>query len=440
MFHNIRTFQRQRFSFAEALEFHQQVVEVCKQVMKTRFAKLKTPNQSAHLVELWEALQGIPDITGCQTKIPQCVDATIPPEYVPVIRGLGGVVAAFAFCELAKALTRVNDLDDDFEIRMAFVEGWAEFEQRRQQANLIQEGMGCDKSQSWLTLRDIEDKSGHGGLLKQILAISNLAGRMYEKFGYQRKDHPNDDPEEVKGAKLGGDIDRVLPTELAMLGDEELADMQAMKLLTDNAPVLEMEGRESKCRGPLVLCIDESGSMSDSHAAPAYHGRNTWAKAAAVALTRIAWQENRPVKVCHFGSGSEAQDVPKDDHRALFEMARSFLSGGTCFSVAFKRGRQLVGDLEAEGFKGADIVMITDGEDDDYDDYDKQIDEMHASGIKLWTVAIGEDIDRENPVRKRCERYTFAADSKLGNPNAASDLAQGLNQAAMGNEPDWGLN
>lgn len=440
MFHNLRTFQRKRADFNEALKYQAVVKEVTKEVLAKRFKAITDGRQCAHLAELWESLQGLPDITGCQTKIPMAVESTIPPEYVPVIRGVHGVVAAYAFCELAKSLVGVADLDDDFVLRQAFVEGWAAFELRRQQANVIQEGTGCDLSQSWQTLRDIEDKSGHGSLLKQILTIANLAGRMYEKFGYQRKDHPNQDPEEVKGAKLGGDIDRVLPTELAMLGDEDLADMAAMKILTDNAPVLEMEGREAKCRGPLVLCIDESGSMSDAHASPQFHGRNTWAKACAVALTRIAWQEDRPVKVCHFGSGTEVQDVPKDDHRAMFEMMRSFLSGGTSFGTALRRGRKLVGDLEADGFIGADILLVTDGEDNAHDFINQQIDKMDAAGIKLWTVAIGDDIGKDHPVRTRCERYTFAADSKLGDPNTASDLAAGLNKAALGNDPDWGLN
>src|SRR6185295_13969171 len=255
------------------------------------------------------------------------------------------------------------------------------------------------------------------------------------------------DPEEVVGSKLGGQIDRVLSTELAMLGDEDTSDVQAMKILQNRAPIQETAGIEAKTRGPLVLVIDESGSMHDGgggwyggQRGQAFNGRNTWAKAAAVALTRIAWAEDRKVCAVHFGTGTVVQSVPKDDHKAMFELARSFLSGGTDFGNALKLGVMQVGDLAAQGFDGADVLLITDGEDFNYAAHTKQIDDMDVRGIKLWTVAIGCDIRTEAPVRQRAERYTFAADSKLTDPSTAVSLAEGLNKAAMGNDPDFRIN
>jgi uncharacterized protein with von Willebrand factor type A (vWA) domain len=171
-----------------------------------------------------------------------------------------------------------------------------------------------------------------------------------------------------------------------------------------------------------------------------YGGRNTWAKACAVALTRIAWQENRAVVCVHFGTSVEVQVVPKDDFHAMFEMARSFMSGGTNFGIALKAGMAEVGDLAANGHVGADILLITDGEEHDYPEHTRMIDAMDVQGIKLWTVAIGVDISGEAPVRKRAERYTHASDRQLSRSETASDLAEGLNQAAMGNSPDRRLN
>lgn len=441
MFHSFRSFDRRSQTFADALQTQKAMAEVCNELAKTRFSATGgDPLKSTHLKELWGGVLGTVDLSKAITKLPMAVDATIPPEYVPTVRGLGGVIAAYAFCELAASLVQVQDLNDDLEVREAFIDGWARFEQRRQAANQVQEGMGCNLSQSWQTMRDIHDQSSNPDLMKQMAAICALAGRMYKSFGYQRRDQPNREPEEVRGSKVGGKIEDVFPTELAMLADEDLGDMQAIKILRDNAPVLEKEGKEAKCRGPLVMCIDESGSMSDKHYG--FNGRNTWAKAAAVALTRIAWQEDRAVKVVHFGSGTVSQSVPKDDYRAMFEMARSFLSGGTSFGAALIDGRAQVANLEAQGHKGADIVLITDGVEPNYDEHNREIDLMVRDHVKLWTIAIGVDIEQKAPVRARAERYTHAADSQLGNPATATQLAQGLNQAAMGNDPDdpWDLN
>jgi len=443
---NIRTFGRMQtapLTFAQALKFHPMILPVTQEFMAAKDPNTKLAVDCVVLRDLWDGLCGTADLDDDTTCIAQCVQMTIPMEHVTVIRRASGVTAAFAYCEIAKQLKSVRKLRDDFEVREAMVRAWKEFEQRRQEANQVQEGFGCDDSQSWLTLRDIGKEPDSETFKAKMLAIALLAGRMMEHFGYQKKEHPNRDPEEVSGATVGAEIDRILPTELALLADDDMQDAQAMKILQGRAPILEMEGKESKSRGPLVLAVDESGSMHDgdnswggrASGTAAFSGRNTWAKACCVALTRIAWSENRPVVCVHFGNGTEVQDIPKDDTRALFEMARSFLSGGTSFGAALGRSQVSVGDLEANGFKGADIVLITDGEDGDHAAHTREIDRMDQRGIKLWTVAIGQDIGANNPVRQRAERYTFAHDRDLKSHKTAVHLAEGLDKAAMGNDP-----
>jgi len=446
MFTNFHTFRTRSLSFGEALEAHPMMLPATKAVMDRRAPGARAVD-FAPLRELWEGLCGVIAADRATTVMPKCVEWTMPVEYAVVIRRSAGVTTAFAYCELAAALAKVRDLGDDFEVRKAMLEGWRAFEMRRQEANSVQEGFGCDESQSWLTMRDIEDQSGEEGLKRKMLAIAQLAGRLFESFGYTRKDIPNADPEEATGATIGGDIDRLLPTELALLGDDETADMQAMKILAAQATEIQMQGKEAKCRGPLVLVLDESGSMHDGEngytarrSGKAYAGRNTWAKACAVALTRIAWSEDRPVVAVHFGSGTETQDVPKDDYRAMFEMARSFMSGGTNFGSALRTGLVEVGDLASKGFAGADIMLVTDGVDDDHAAHNAAIDAMDAQSIRLWTVAIGEQIPSNDPVHKRAERYTFATDRQLGDPDTATALAGGLSAAALGNDPDFTLN
>jgi len=444
MFTTHKTFAVRALTFEQALEQHPMVLEPTKLFIDRHRAGQLAKN-TVELSELWEGLCSSIQYSHAQTIMPRCVDLTMPPEYAVVVRKSSGVTAAFAYCELAKALVTVRDLTDDLEVRAAMVKGWQEFERRRQEANNVQEGFGCNEEQSWLTMRDISDESGREELKQQMMAIALLAGRMYEKFGYQRRDQKNEDPEEAVGATIGGDLERVLPTELALLGDEETSDLQAMKILQDRAPIMQMQGMESKNRGPLVMLLDSSGSMHDGQVGyhstgKRYHGRNTWCKAAAVALTRIAWSEDRPVRAVHFGTGTEVQEVPKDDYRAMFEMARTFLSGGTSFSAALTVGRAQVGDLAAQGFEGADIVLVTDGEESDYAAHTRHIDAMDVQGIKLWTVGIGCDIRQGAPVRDRAEKYTFAADRQLADPNNAVDLAEGLNQAAMGNPVDYTVN
>jgi len=442
MFTNLHSFRSRSLSFADALEAHPMMLAPTKQILNQRARGTKAVD-FAPLSELWDSLRG--EVLQAPVSVmPKCVEWTLPVEYAVVLRRSAGVTTAFAYCELVTALAWVRDLKDDFEVRQAMVAGWRAFEARRQEANDVREGFGCDDSQSWLTMRDIEDQSGAAELKRKMVAIAKLAGRLFESFGYQRKDSLNDAPEEATGATTGGNLDRLLPTELALLGDDDTSDQQAMKILKAQATEIQMQGKESKSRGPLVLVIDESGSMHDGENGAVrgtrYAGRNTWAKACAVALTRIAWSEDRPVVAVHFGMGTEVQEVPKDDYRAMFEMARSFMSGGTNFGSALRSGVAEVGDLASKGFAGADIMLITDGVDHDHAAHNVAIDAMDAQGIKLWTVAIGENIPDTDPVRKRAERYTFATDRQLSDSATATAIGEGLNDAAMGNPPDFTLN
>ena len=441
---NIRTFDyhsapgRQLPSFAEALNWNAMMLPVVKAFLDAREPGT-TAVQSKYLGDVWGGLMNTIDVDDELTCMPSSVDFTMPVHFVPIIRRTAAVTAAFAFCELVKQLQSVQDLGDDIVVQEAMRKGWRAFETRAQEANKVQEGFGCDNTQSWMTLRDIGEAPKSKDLKNKMLAIAKLAGRMFNSFSYMHRDQPNDDPEEVVGATMGPELDRVLDSEMAMLADPDTEDLAAMKILEHRAPITEMAGKENKNRGPLVLLVDESGSMHDGDlgehiwaGAAKWAGRNTWAKACSVALTRIAWAENRPVRVVHFGNATIVQELPKDDMRALFEMARSFLSGGTAFGPALNRARAVVGDLEADGFEGADIVLITDGSEPDYASHNRQIDHMDKDSIKLWTIAIGEDIDRKAPVRTRCEKYTYAADRMLSNPDTAVHLAAGLDKAAMG--------
>src|SRR5690606_39586455 len=69
-------------------------------------------------------------------------------------------------------------------------------------------------------------------------------------------------------------------------------------------------------------------------------------------------------------------------------------SSDVCSSdLALEVAIEQVGDLEANGYEGADVVFITDG--DALYGEDSFI-EMKAKGINLWTVAIALDMKTSN--------------------------------------------
>jgi Mg-chelatase subunit ChlD len=378
-----------------------------------------------HLDAAWRALIA-PLADDVTDVLAQAVELTMPAHATSLVRRADSLPAAFAFVAIIDAVRRV-DFKNDLAVRDVVRSAWNEWDRRRKQANNVEEGFGCDDSASWHTLRDVLDKEDPE-LINRILRIAKLAGRMFDSMGYVKRRVRSDDPQEVKSATIGGDVARLLPSELAKLGNGSTRDQTMMRVLKKQAQVFRMKGVRNKVRGPLVLAIDESGSMHDL---PGQDGRNTWAKAAAVALTRVAWSESRPVRVVHFGTATVLQEVPKDDLDAMWRMARSFLSGGTDFVPALRTARGQVGDLEKAGYVGADIVMITDGVEGAYVAHDREIDLMDRDGIRLWTVTVGQAVPDDAPVKKRAALYVHARDIDLPKTELAAELAAQLQGAAL---------
>lgn len=434
------TFSNRRLLFQEATERHATIAEMVDNTknMKSQ-EKIDTLND---LEEIWTTL--IQTIKKDDKEIlSDGIDWTMPKEYIPIMHLGDCIPAVFATkCIIEQFAKDGTDRTDDLAIRTSLKPAWELFEQRRLSANNIEEGFGCDQSASWLTLRDIADQEGSSVLNKEMEEIAKLAGRMFRSFKYTKTKVESDDPQSIKSTTIGGDIERLLPSEMAKLSNEDTKDITSMKVLKKEANQFKMKGQRTKTRGPLVLALDESGSMHDDRAG--FRGRNCWAKACAVALTRIAWSENRPVRVVHFAHSTVTQIVPKDDLNAMFEMARAFLSGGTSFYQALDASYKQVGDLEKAGFKGADIVFVTDGYENDYSAQNSMIDKLDKDGIKLWTVTVAGEMSTDSPMRDRAEKYINVRDDNLGSgleSGIDSGLLEGLQESAMAKpEPDSGIN
>ena len=87
------------------------------------------------------------------------------------------------------------------------------------------------------------------------------------------------------GVTLDGDLGRLLPHELARLSLPELEDDTLRRLAERQLMSREYHGTEPVAKGPVILCVDESGSM---------HGEKVHtAKALALAMAWVARQQRR---------------------------------------------------------------------------------------------------------------------------------------------------
>ena len=188
----------------------------------------------------------------------------------------------------------------------------------------------------------------------KLKKITEKAGRMRNVALSARKSRIAPGTSEVHDIKQGDDLARVLPTELAMAHVEEFYMLFMKKLACSELLEYELIDREFTERGPIIICIDNSGSMSGDP--------EIWSKAIAVGMLELAFKDKRELIVNHFGS--EIDDIKKfvfkpgeNNTMKLIDMASFFLGGGTDFIKPLNESRN---DIN-ERLPDADIVFITDG-------------------------------------------------------------------------------
>jgi len=116
-----------------------------------------------------------------------------------------------------------------------------------------------------------------------------------------------------------------------------------------------MEIRPAAELGPIILCLDTSGSMKGA--------RETVAKALALECLRGAHRQRRPCYLYAFSGPSEVQElelkVDVDALDALLEFLSSSFMGGTDVDAPLKLSLERLGQQQ---WAQADILMVTDGE------------------------------------------------------------------------------
>lgn len=189
----------------------------------------------------------------------------------------------------------------------------------------------------------------------RLRSVVDRAGR-FRRFAQQKQrikvKHGQDD---MVGVVMSGDIGRALPHELAKLLDEDL-ELDMLRRLTEKQILSrEWSGVSTKARGPIVLWVDESGSMDGERIADA--------KAIALSMAWIAQHQNRWCCLVGFASSSEIRQCTlmphQDNSKALMDWVEGFFGGGTDIPLAWTMANW---DKQIGAPKGkTDIVCITDG-------------------------------------------------------------------------------
>ena len=184
--------------------------------------------------------------------------------------------------------------------------------------------------------------------------ISELAGRFRRVAASKQRQKVTHGLDDVVGVEPGGDVGRLLPSELARLAVPELELDTLRRIVERQALCREHHAVEPVGKGHLCV-VDESGSMEGSKAHTA--------KALALALAWVARQQRRWAGLIAYsgGSGERLLALPPGrwNETALCDWLSAFIGGGSDLDVPINELPRMYKEIGAPPGE-TDLVMITD--------------------------------------------------------------------------------
>lgn len=185
---------------------------------------------------------------------------------------------------------------------------------------------------------------------KSVKNIMNLAGK-FQNLAQHKLMTKTDGNESIVGVKLGSDIPQLLPDELGLLVDDDFHELKELQMLQKQLFQYKSKAKKPKTGGPIVVCVDESGSMRGSLIEQA--------KAFLFGMWQVAKADKREMVVVRFGGTDETITDHIKSVDDLMRVVESFInSDSTCFESPLREASRVI---ENGGeFTHADIVFITD--------------------------------------------------------------------------------
>ncbi len=220
-------------------------------------------------------------------------------------------------------------------------------------------------------IRDLgRDEQADGSVLEEIIIKMSVATR-HEKYVATPLV-----PMETKGITRSDSIARMLPQEASLLTNPVLkklwhakrAEHALLSYSVEGTEVLETEElieqesaseklghKSNKNRGPMVICLDTSGSMQGVP--------ENIAKASVLECLKVAYKEKRRCYVYLFGSKGEVSELDLTLDASGFNDLLSFLTmsfgGGTDIEEPLNKALE---KCDSEEWYKADILIVSDGE------------------------------------------------------------------------------
>src|SRR4051812_23965462 len=236
----------------------------------------------------------------------------------------------------------------------AVSEAHKEVEECKEACSALGMGPGVPGSNDPRAIAELFRRVRNNPTLRRICELAGRYRRLAQSKQRMKTTHGMDD---VVGVVLDGDVGRLLPHELAKLADDELSDDAMRRLVERQLMCREYHATEPVTRGPVIVAVDESGSMSGD--------KGHTAKALALALAWVARMQRRWIALVAYSgdSGERLLALPPGrwDESALMDWLEGFLGRGSNLDVPVREMPRIYRQLNAPLGK-TDVIFLTDAQ------------------------------------------------------------------------------
>ncbi|MGN7478241.1 vWA domain-containing protein [Solibacillus silvestris] len=189
------------------------------------------------------------------------------------------------------------------------------------------------------------------GQRKELRLIADLVGR-FKKIAMKKQKAKHAQTMACQNISFGQEVSRLLPAELGnyMMKHSKLDFLK--RFSEQQTLIFDTNGKDRKGKGPIIICIDESSSMTTI---------KEQSKAFCIALLMIAKKQKRDFAIVPFATNvgdvkffRKGQATTQD----LIHFSNSFLGGGTNYELPLRESLNIL--LRSE-FTEADLLFVTDG-------------------------------------------------------------------------------
>jgi uncharacterized protein with von Willebrand factor type A (vWA) domain len=253
----------------------------------------------------------------------------------------------------------------------------------------------------------------------KLRKILDLAGRISSSAWQPRTVPSSSAREDVVDLERGSDLSRVVMSRLSGLRHPLLRKLVLRDFVEHELLQYEMTGWEPVQRGPILLLLDESGSMAENCSAL---GVDRMALSSAVALgaMRIAQIQRRSIAMAGFSGGLNWSWAPGGllSQTEYVRQAEALLKrrpwGGTTIDQALDWGAGLAARTQA------DVVVLTDGEIFPCAAVTRLAAVKQRCGLRVFTLLVG---GAKSPVVEQISDESYRIDLLGSAQKFGADIA-----------------